>query len=264
MALLEVKGITKVFGGLSALSQVDLEVNAGEIVGVIGPNGAGKTTLFNVISGFHRPSSGTVRFRERDITGLRPDQIVRRGLVRTFQSTTLFHDFTVLQNVLIGHHLRAGTGAWPGFFNDVLSEKERKKALEPSRDLIDFVGLTGLEDELAMNLPHGHQRALGLAVALAVRPELVMLDEPVTGMILEEMHRMMDMIRKVRDKGVTVLLVEHHMRMVMGVCERVIVLNYGTKIAEGKPEEIQKNAEVVEVYLGRSYLGSDIPTASLD
>jgi len=253
MALLEVKGVTKLFGGLSALSDVDLEVNRGEIVGVIGPNGAGKTTLFNVISGFYPPTRGEVYFNDHNIKGIRPDQIVKRGLVRTFQSTTLFHNFTVLQNVLIGHHLRAGRNTWRRFFGDVLSEKDRHNVLEPSLELLKFIGLQGMENELAMNLPHGHQRALGLAVALAVRPRLIMLDEPVTGMNQEEMRQMMDKIYEIRERNITVLLVEHHMRMVMGVCDKIVVLNYGIKIAEGKPEEIQQNSQVIEVYLGRGY-----------
>jgi branched-chain amino acid transport system ATP-binding protein len=249
MALLEVKELCKHFGGLTAINNLDLDVEKGEIRGVIGPNGAGKTTLFNVISGVYRPTRGSIQYRGEEISGLKASEITERGVVRTFQRTALFHDFTVLGNVSVARHLHAKEGFWGTIFgaSKRIKDKNGQKALE----IIEFMGLGDLKEELALNLPHGHQRALGVAVALAAEPKLLMLDEPVTGMNLTETQHMTGLIRKVRDEwGMTILLVEHDMKVVMGLCDKVSVLNFGEKLAEGLPDEIQENENVIEAYLG--------------
>jgi branched-chain amino acid transport system ATP-binding protein len=251
MTILEVQGLTKAFGGVEALSEVDLQVTVGDVVGVIGPNGAGKSTLFNVLSGVMRPTRGKVVFQGKDITGLRPHRIAAKGLVRTFQGTELFSDLSVIDNVRVACAIPARVNP----LADVVGlPAVKRKEVEMRRRATDIVELTGLKDvrhKLARDLPHGHQRALGVAVALATGPQLLCLDEPVTGMNLEETEAMIALIDRIHQQDVTILLVEHHMKVVMTVCQRIVVLNFGKKIAEGSVDEIQGNQDVVEAYLGR-------------
>jgi branched-chain amino acid transport system ATP-binding protein len=247
MPLLEARDLTRHFGGLAAVNHVDLTVEKGEIVGLIGPNGAGKTTCFNLLSGFLRPTAGSIVFDGANITGLRPHQIAARGLVRTFQLTTLFQEMTALQNVLLGLHLHSGTG-----LRQLLFSRRDFPAHEVAlgREALEFTGLAAHADQPTKNLPHGHQRVLGIAMALAARPRLLLLDEPVTGMNLDESGRVMDLVKTIRGHGTTILLVEHNMKAVMGTCERIVVLNFGQKLAEGTPGEVSTSRDVIEAYLG--------------
>ena len=248
MALLACESLTMRFGGLAAVSDLSFAVEAGEIRGVIGPNGAGKTTLFNIISGFCRPHSGRVLYEGSDIAGLSTHDIAARGLVRTFQHSALFRELTLMENVLVGGHLRQR----PGFFSSALGldRGRRGENAERALALLEFFGLADRRNDRAGELPHGLQRALGIAVALAAEPKTLLLDEPFTGMNPEETRRMMALTRKIRDRGVTILLVEHDMRAVMGLCARVTVVNFGRLLFEGSPDEIREHPEVIEAYLG--------------
>lgn len=246
--LLQVRDLNKRFSGVQAIFDLSFEVTQGTITSIIGPNGAGKTTLFNVISGVYRPTKGSVIYQGEDISRFSPSQIAARGLVRTFQRTALFHDFTVLKNVVIARHLRAKEtvfGAIAGTARQ-MEKKQEEKALE----IVEFLELGPLKDELALNLPHGHQRALGVAIALATEPKVLMLDEPLTGMNPVEKEHMIALIRKLHDSGITILMVEHDMKSVMGLCIHISVLDFGKLLAEGPPEEILANPDVIEAYLG--------------
>jgi len=251
MALLEVKDLTKRFGGLVAVNEVNFEVEKGIILGVIGPNGAGKTTLYSLITGVYRPTSGKVIFKGKDVTHLSTHGRASRGLVRTFQTTSLYHEMTVFQNVEVAHHLFRKSREPEQFITTPGFRKEDGRVKERVAEMLDCFGLNVVKDELAKNLPHGHQRTLGVAIALAADPELLLLDEPVTGMNETETATMASLIKGLRDdNGITIVLVEHDMRAVMSLSEYIIVLDFGKKIAEGVPSEVVNNKAVIEAYLG--------------
>lgn len=251
MPLLDLENVTKNFGKLQAVSALDFSVDKGEIHSLIGPNGAGKTTVFNLITGTFPVTSGTIFFDGASITSLEPHQITQKGIARSFQQTFLFMQSTVLENVLIGFHMHCRAGALPEFLHTSSARKADGQARKEALEIVDFMGLGELKNELAGNLPHGHQRALGVSIALACSPTLLLLDEPVTGMNPTETAEMVERIRRIREKGITIVLVEHDMRVVMGISDRITVLNYGRKIAQCLPHEIRDNREVVEAYLGR-------------
>jgi branched-chain amino acid transport system ATP-binding protein len=248
----EIRSLVKKFGGLTAVNEFDLSCKKGSIISIIGPNGAGKTTVFNCITGFYSIDGGKIVFKGDILNGRSPDQITRMGITRTYQNIRLFANMTALENILVGMEPHLSSTFFGALLRLPATLTEEKKAQEEAYRLLEFVGLSTIEDELAMNLSYGDQRRLEIARALASKPELLLLDEPTAGMNIKESAETMHFIKRLRDElEITILLIEHDMRVVMGISERISVLDYGIKIAEGNPEEIQGNSNVIEAYLGR-------------
>lgn len=250
MSLLGLHGLLKTFGGLVAVTGVSFDVGENEIIGLIGPNGAGKTTVFNIITGNYKPNAGEVIFDRQNITGLPPHDIVALGVARTFQNIRLFQDMTVLENVLAGRHCRMRAGLFSSMFRPPAQRREESMAVKRAMRELAFVGLDDQYNNLAGNLSYGNQRLLEIARALAADPRFLILDEPAGGMNEQETSSLMALIKAIQAKGVTVLLIEHDMNLVMRICDRLVVLEYGAMIAEGTPSEIKRNPQVIEAYLG--------------
>ncbi|HRW49865.1 MAG: ABC transporter ATP-binding protein [Caldilinea sp.] len=252
--LLDLQGVTKRFGGLIAVNNVNLAVDKGTITSVIGPNGAGKTTIFNTITGIYKPDEGDVHFDGQTIAGKRPDQITALGMCRTFQNIRLFHNMTVLENVMVGGHTQSKSTVLGAVLRTRSFKNSEEETRQEASRLLRFVGLpAGLGDQIAKNLPYGQQRRIEIARALASKPKLILLDEPTAGMNPQETESAIRLFRKLRDDlGITVVLIEHDMKVVMGISEYISVIDYGQKIAEGTPDQVRKNQRVIEAYLGRS------------
>ncbi len=252
MGFLEIRKLTRFFGGLAAVLELDMDVSQGQLFGLIGPNGAGKSTVLNMVGGTIQPSHGQINFNGTEVTKLPSHLKAQQGIGRVFQENLLFSSFTVLENVKVGYHLQSKIDLSSIFLKTRSNRIEEKELEQRALDTVEFVGLGQYTDELAINLPHGRQRLLALAIALASQPQLLLLDEPVTGMNAKEIETMLNMIRVLKEqKGITCIIIEHNLKAVMGLCERIAVLNFGKKIAEGSPEEIVENPAVMEAYLGK-------------
>ena len=247
--LLEITGLSKYFGGLAAVRNFNMHIQEGELLGLIGPNGAGKTTIFNLITSIYKPTAGKIIFDGKDITAKKPHEIARLGIGRTFQLNPLFSNFTVLQNVSTSFHLHPKSSLLDIYFNTAKYRRNEAYILEQSREILTLVGLDKVQDELAKNLPHGYQKMLGIARALAVKPKLLILDEPISGMNPNEIDFTLNAIRKMQQQNITILLVEHNMK-ILDLCERVVVIDFGQKIAEGLPKDVRENKEVIKAYFG--------------
>jgi branched-chain amino acid transport system ATP-binding protein len=248
MPILEINNVTKQFGGLTALDDVSFQVEKGEIRGLIGPNGAGKSTMFKNIAGFYEPTRGNIAYQGVNIQGRKPHTIAEMGIVRTFQETTLFQELTVFDNALVGTHIKSRSNVFSAVLG--LDRLKQQAASDKVMEVLEFMGLVERKDQLASELPLGSQRALALAIALVSEPKLMLMDEPFAGMNAEETNHMMELTRKVRESGITIVLVEHDMKAVMGLCNYLTVLNFGKLLAEGTPDEIRNNDRVIDAYLG--------------
>lgn len=248
--MLEVRGLHKQFGGVTAVNALDFDIAEGELLGLIGPNGAGKTTVFNLVTGFLRPTRGRVVFNGRDLIGMSAHAVAKAGVARTFQMSNVFRALSVLDNVVAGAHLAADISFWESLLQTPSGRRKSARVLALAEDILEFVGMGDLKDTPAAALPHGHKRILGIAIALAAQPRLLLLDEPLSGMNAGEVDTAIALIDKIWQSGATILLIEHNMRAAMALCQRVIVLEMGARIAEGTPAEIKANDRVIESYLG--------------
>ncbi|MBO0757117.1 MAG: ABC transporter ATP-binding protein [Bradyrhizobiaceae bacterium] len=251
--VLQVESLTRVYGGLRAVAELSFTVTKGEILGLIGPNGAGKTTVVNLVSGVVKPNSGRITFDNADVTGMAPHLLARRGLVRTFQSTLLYGNCTVRENAMRGAYLTLFPGFVAAFFDTARAKHKREAAEALVTELLDWLELTPFGDLIAASMPYGYQKILGIVIALAARPSLILLDEPVAGLSARETDQIRDTIKRVRERGITVVVIDHNMRFITGLCDRVVVIAHGQELAQGAPHEVMRNPAVIEAYLGKSH-----------